>query len=160
MARLGVFSAALLCVCLAGHAESSLDLSTLTFWPQPLSAPPLPLGPHEGAESIAAQFPEAVSSQPRAPEEAPSGETREELAAAVAAQLDAIAAEQARNGDRSAELIPELASLASSYEKLGEHASADTALQHAIELARINFGLHSLDQADVVESLVSTRQTS
>jgi hypothetical protein len=160
MARLGVFSAALLCVCLAGHAESSLDLSTLTFWPQPLSAPALPLGPHEGVGSIAPRSPGGTSGQRRAQEEAQSGESREELAAAVAAQLDAITAEQARSGDRSPELIPELASLASSYEKLGEHASADAALQHAIELARINFGLHSLDQADVVESLVATRQTS
>jgi hypothetical protein len=155
MARLGVFSVALLCVCLAGHAENSLDRSTLTLWPLPLSAPVLPLGPHEGVLSIA-----PASEQGGEREDPQQGESREDLAAAVAADLAAIEAEQALNGERSAELIPALASLASTYEKLGDHTSADAALQRAIEIARINFGLHSLDQADVVESLVETRQTS
>jgi hypothetical protein len=160
MARLGVFSVALLCVCLAGHAEGSLDLSTLTFWPQPLSAPALPLGPHEGADSTAAHSRDAAPGQSRAGDEAQPAESREELAAAVAAQLDAIEAEQARNGERSPELIAQLASLAATYEKLGVPASAAAALEHAIELARINFGLYSLDQVEVVESLVATRQGS
>jgi hypothetical protein len=155
MARLGVFSVALLCVCLAGHAETSLDLSTLTLWPQPLSAPALPLGPHERAESIA-----AASGESGAREDSRQGESREDLAADVAAQLEVIEAEQARGGERSAELVPTLASLASMYEKLGDHTSADAALLRAIEIARVNFGLHSLDQADVVESLVATRTTS
>jgi hypothetical protein len=157
MARLGVFSVALLCVCLVGHTEDSRDPSPYTFWPQPLSAPALPLGPHSAAEASAADSSAGATEQT---EEAPQAETREELNAAIAAQLGAIEAEQARNGERSAELIPQLASLASSYEKLGDHRSADAALQRAIEIARIDFGLHSLDQVDVVESLVETRQTS
>jgi len=152
MARLGVLSVALLCVCSVGHAEGSPDLSHLTFWPQPISAPALSLGPHDTAGGATAESATREDSQ--------QGESREELAAAVAAQLDAIEAEKARGGERSPELIPQLASLASTYEKLGDHRSADTALQQAIEIARIDFGLHSLDQADVVESLVETRQTS
>ena len=160
MARLGVFSVAFLCVCLAGHAEDSRDRSALTFWPQPLSAPALPLGLRDPA-SVAAGEGGAASSEQRSPrEDVQRPESREELVAAVAAQLDAIEAEQAQSGDRSPELIPELASLASTYEKLGDYVSADAALQHAIEVARIDFGLHSLDQAEVVESLVATRQTS
>ncbi len=159
MARLGVFSVAFLCVCLAGHAEDSRDLSPPTFWPQPLSAPALPLGLRDPASDAAgAGGANADQSDPR--ENVQQSESREELAAAVAAQLDAIEAEQAQSGDRSPELIAQLASLASTYEKLGDYASADAALQHAIEIARIDFGLHSLDQADVVESLVATRQTS
>ena len=54
MARLGVFSVAFLCVCLAGHAEDSRDRSALTFWPQPLSAPALPLGLRDPASVAAA----------------------------------------------------------------------------------------------------------
>ena len=158
MARLGLFSAPLLCVCLAGHAEDSRDPSRYTFWPEPLSAPVLPLGPHWAAESIVGGA--GTTEQNDGREDALRTETREELTAAVTAQLDAIEAEQARNGERSAELIPELALLASSYEKLGDYPSADAALQRAIEIARIDFGLHSLDQVDVVESLVETRQTS
>jgi tetratricopeptide (TPR) repeat protein len=160
MARLGVFSVALLCVCLAGHAEEPRDLSVATFWPQPLSAPVLPLGPREGVDSAAAHSGDAAAARSGAGDDAQPAESREELGAAVAAQLDAIDAEQASNGERSPELIAELASLASSYEKLGDHASADAALERAIEIARIDFGLHSLEQADVVESLVATRQTS
>ena len=150
MARLGVFSVALLCVCLVGHTEDARDSSALTFWPQPLSAPGLPLGPHD---------PASVADQRGADAPEPPA-SRAEIDATIAAQLDAIEAEQAQNGERSVELIGQFVSLASSYEKLGDHTKADAALQHAIEIARINFGLHSLDQADVVETLVSTRQTS
>jgi tetratricopeptide (TPR) repeat protein len=159
MARLGVSSVAFLCVCLAGHAEDSRDLSAPTFWPQPLSAPALPLGLRDPA-SVAAGEGGANAEQSDPRENVQQPESREELASAVKAQLDAIEAEQARNGDRSPELIAQLSSLASTYEKLGDYASADAALQHAIAVARIDFGLHSLDQADVVESLVATRQTS
>ena len=158
MARLGVFSVALLCVCLAGHAEDARDLSSLTFWPQPLSAPVLPLGAREAASSPTTAARDGRGELGRH-EDAPQPQSREELTAAVAAQLDAIEAEQARNGDRSPELIGALSSLAFTYQQLGEHASAEAALQHAIEIARINFGLHSLDQADAVESLVSSRET-
>ena len=157
MARLGVVSVALLCVCLAGHAEDSRGRPAQAFWPQPLSAPTLPLGPRD-AESAAKR--EHVSQAPEQRARTEDAESREELAAAVAAQLDAIEAEQARDGERSPQLIGELSSLAFTYQKLGDYPSADAALQHAIEIARIDFGLHSLDQAEVVESLVSTRQTS
>jgi tetratricopeptide (TPR) repeat protein len=160
MARLGVFSVAFLSVCLAGHAEDSRDLSAPTFWPRPLSAPALPLGPRDPASVAAAgEGGAAAAEEGRPREDAAQPESREELAALVVVQLDAIEAEQARNGDRSPELIGQLSSLAATYEKLGDYASADAALQHAIEIARIDFGLHSLDQADVVESLVATRQT-
>ncbi len=158
MAKLGVFSVALLWICLAGHAEDSRDLSALTFWPQPLSAPVLPLGPRNPVSD--ATHGSGVSERGAPREDAQQPESREELTAAVAAQLDGIEAEQAQSGERSPELIAKLTALASTYLKLGDPASADAALEHAIEIARINFGLHSLDQAEVVESLVATRQTS
>ena len=157
MARLGAFSVALLCVCLAGHAEDARDRSSLTFWPRPLSAPVLPLGAREAASSPAPGTRDGTA-ELGGSDDAPQPESREELTAAVAAQLDAIEAEQARNGDRSPELIGALSSLAFTYQKLGDHGSAEAALQHAIDIARINFGLHSLDQADAVESLVSSRE--
>jgi tetratricopeptide (TPR) repeat protein len=159
MARLGVFSAALLAVCLAGHAEDSRDASVPTFWAQPLSAPALPLGPRDTA-SVATGGTGAGAREQRSVREDVRPESREELSAAVSAQLDAIEVEQAQNGERSPELIARLESLATTYEKLGDYRSAEAALQQAIDLARINFGLHSLEQADVVESLVATRQTS
>jgi len=160
MAKLGVLAFALFCVCPAGHAEDSRDLSALTFWPQPMSAPVLPLGPRDATAVASSERGADASQQSDRRNDAQQPESREELAAAVATQLSAIEAEQARNGDRSPELIAPLSSLAFTYQKLGEYASADAALQHAIEIARINFGLHSLDQADVVESLVATRQTN
>jgi hypothetical protein len=158
MARLGVFSFALCCVCLAGQAEDSRAPSALTFWPQPLSAPLLPLGAHETGGSVASSR-GGTSDRSAAGAAADRPQTHEELSAAVAAQLDSIEAEQARGGERSPELIPRLAELASTYQKLGDLVRADAALEHAIEIARINFGLHSLEQADVVESLVATRET-
>jgi tetratricopeptide (TPR) repeat protein len=160
MARLGVFSVApLLFVCLAGHADDSRDSSGPIFWPQPLSAPVLPLGPRDRASVTAGGGSSAAAEQAGRGPEAEPEESREELNASVAAQLDAIQAEQARGGERSPELIGALSSLAFTYQKLGDYASADSTLQEAIEIARINFGLHSLDQADVVESLVEARQT-
>jgi len=157
MARLGVFSVGLLCVCLAGHAEDARDSTPLTFWPLPLSAPVLPLG------SRAPSVTETVrgTSEPSGRrQDVQQAQSREALSKAVAEQLDAIEAERARSGERSPELIALLASLASSYEQLGDYRSADAALEQAIDLARVNFGLHSLEQADVVASLVATRQTS
>ena len=159
MARLGVFCVALLAVCLSGHAEDARDRPAPTFWPQPLSAPPLPLGLREPESPSAAERGAGAPEQP-ARDEAPGPESREQLTASLTAQLDAIQAEQARSGERSPELIGALSSAAFTYEKLGDHASADAALEHAIDIARINFGLHSLEQADVVESLVATRQTN
>src|SRR3954462_13158447 len=137
MAKLGVLTVALLFVCPAGHADSR-DPFALSFWPRPLSAPVLPLGPHDSAAVAPGQ---GSLEQLDRRNDNRQPESREDLAAAVAAQLNAIEAEQARNGDRSPELIGPLSSLAFTYQKLGEYASAEAALQHAIEIARINFGL-------------------
>jgi len=157
MARLGVFSVGLLCVCLAGHAEDARDSTPLTFWPLPLSAPVLPLGSR--APSVTETV-RATSEPSGRRQDVLQAQSREALSKDVAEQLDAIEAERARSGERSPELIALLASLASSYEQLGDYRSADAALEQAIDLARVNFGLHSLEQADVVASLVATRQTS
>jgi hypothetical protein len=154
MAKLGFLAAALLCVCPTGHADS-LDLSRLSFWPQPLSAPQLPLDT-SNAE------PNATESQNRDTERTQPLEAarHDELAAAVTTQLNGVEAERSRNGERSAALVDKLVTLASSYRKLGESEAAAAALAQAIEVARINFGLHSLDQASAVEALVENHETS
>jgi hypothetical protein len=84
----------------------------------------------------------------------------DDLAAEIDRQLAAIAAEEAREGERSATLIDPLQSLAALYEETGNHEAAIATLQQAIWILRVNSGLFSLDQVDAVESLMAVRQAN
>lgn len=162
MARLGVVCVALLCVCSAGQAQESPDLSAITFWPRPLSEAPLRLDPQGVAGNGDATSASARRGRARreAGDNEPPGPTREALSGAVEKRLDSVSEEAAENGERSSALIDDLTSLAALYEKLGQHDSAIAALEDAIDVIRINYGLYSLEQVGAVESLVENQEAA
>jgi len=149
MARLEIPFVCLLLACSAGHTQSPPELPAVRFFPQPLSQAVMPIDPTGGSGHAPAED-GSRHGEPIA--------TREELSAVVERRLAALDSERSLNGERSSALISDLASLAAAYQELGQYDSAIAALQDAIGIARINFGLHSLDQADAVESLVAVRQ--
>jgi tetratricopeptide (TPR) repeat protein len=157
MARFTLLVALLLLwTCSAGHAEDSSAPTAVVFWPAPLSKPLLQIVADATGQPGAA----GVGTRPSAPlgGDELSAASRAELLETVAKQLDEIKEERDRNGERSPTLIGELAALASSYQALGEHDSAISALKDAVQIARMSFGLHSLDQADLVTSVVESRR--
>ena len=149
MARLGVLFVSLLLACRAGHAQSSPEPPPVSFFPQPLSKAALPINASGGKSAQAAQGARGRGE---------SLATREELSAVIEKRLAALEKEQSVSGERSSALIGDLTSLAAAYQEIGDYDSATAALQDAIGIARINYGLHSLDQADAVESLMAAEQ--
>ena len=87
-------------------------------------------------------------------------EPTEELSADIAAQVAAIAAEESRSGERSPTLIDPLQSLAALYQDAGNHDAVIATLQQAVWIARVNSGLFSLDQVDVIEALLAARRAN
>jgi tetratricopeptide (TPR) repeat protein len=149
MARLEIRLVCLLLACSAGHTQSPPDAPAVSFFPQPLSKALLPVDPTGGKGRATAQD-GSRHAEPIA--------TREELSDVIERRLAELDSERSRSGERSPALIGDLASLAAAYQELGQYDSAIAALQDAIGIARINFGLHSIDQAGAVESLVAVRQ--
>ena len=78
----------------------------------------------------------------------------------LARHLAAVDAEQARTGERSPTLIDPLQSLAAVYQSAGNHDAAIATLQQAVWILRVNAGLFSLDQVDVVEALLAARRAN
>ncbi len=148
MARLAILLVAALGAGSTAHAQGSPDLAGLTFWPQPLASAALPLDARGAQRETGVSRPAAQPANDAA------------LREAADARLDAVAKEQALNGERSPALIEELIALAAVYRELGEIGSAAAALEDAIHVARINYGLYSLDQLHAVESLVALKTTS
>lgn len=156
MARLGIFFA-LLCVCSAGWAQDSPDLSSLVFWPRPLATNAAGVRPSDGASPRVA--PGSQSPHAGTPSSGERSDTdRTALSKAVEEHLDSLSEEESLNGERSPGLIDELTALGALYQQLGHHDQAIAALEDAIQTIRINYGLHSLDQVGAVESVVSSRQ--
>jgi hypothetical protein len=62
------------------------------------------------------------------------------------------------DGPRSAALIRSLSDLALLYEAEGEHALATAALEEARHVVRANYGLHTLDQAPLIEQALQNQQ--
>ncbi len=149
MARLGILFVSLLLACPPGHAQSSPEQPAVSFFPQPLSKAVLSIDASGGKRAQAADDLRGG---------AKSVATREELSAVIEKRLAALEKEQSANGERSSALIGDLTSLAAAYQEIGDYDSATAALQDAIGIARINYGLHSLDQAAAVESLMATKQ--
>ena len=151
MARLGVLFVSLLLVCRAGHAQSPSEIPAVSFFPEPRSKALLPIDASGGKRVQAAEDLHGPGK---------SLATREELSAVIEKRLAALEKEHAVNGERSSALIGDLTSLAAAYQEIGDYTSATSALQDAIGIARINYGLHSLDQADAVESLMAAKQAA
>ena len=64
---------------------------------------------------------------------------------------DEISAAQAAGGPRSPDLIDPLTELAGLFALEGEHALATAALEEARHLVRANYGLYTLEQADLMD---------
>lgn len=70
--------------------------------------------------------------------------------------LSGVAAEEARNGPFSPDLIGLLTSLGLAYQEHGEDALAVTVLDRALYLKRVNEGLFGIDQAALVKRLIES----
>lgn len=149
MARLGILVLSLVVVCRAGHAQTPTEPPAVSFFAHPLSKVLLPIDANGGKSAPATESPHGHGSSPA---------TREELSAVIDRRLAALEKEHSANGERSSALIGDLTALAAAYQEIGDYDSATTVLQDAIGIARINYGLHSLDQADAVESLMAAKQ--
>src|SRR5690606_27742567 len=68
--------------------------------------------------------------------------------------VDRLAQIEAQHGPRSSELIAPLRTLALLYQERGENALAAAAVDRAWELVRINHGVQSLDQADLIRQRI------
>ncbi len=157
MPKLGIFLAALLVTC-SGRAQDAADLSSLVFWPVPLSAdtPATPATFGRGAARAKQALESTGASLVR--RESPPSAAPEDTQAAVDRQLALLNAAQAQPGERSPAMLEPLLSLAQLYQQRGEHVAAIAALEQAIHIVRVNSGLYSLDQADAVESLVANKE--
>jgi tetratricopeptide (TPR) repeat protein len=69
--------------------------------------------------------------------------------------IAAIEQEQSRNGPNAEQLIAPLTDLALLYQESGDHASAAAAIQQIRQLVRVNYGLHSLEQAPMIQRLIA-----
>ncbi len=69
-----------------------------------------------------------------------------------------IRAAQAEDGPASAALIGPLTELSVLYEAEGEHALATAALEQARHVVRANYGLHTLDQAPLLQKALENQQ--
>jgi hypothetical protein len=65
---------------------------------------------------------------------------------------------QSAEGPNSASLIDPLAALGLLYRERGEHGLAAAALERAQGVVRFNYGLHSLDQAPLIEQLIRSEE--
>jgi tetratricopeptide (TPR) repeat protein len=137
------------------RAQEQPELSAIVF-----RAEALPSDPRAAATSATAHDAARHLPSPGAATHPPSSLTTEELAADIAKQLAAFDAEEARNGERSPTLIEPLQAIASLYEDAGNHDAAIAALQKAVWILRVNSGLFSLDQVDVVEALLAARRAN
>src|SRR5689334_3377693 len=68
---------------------------------------------------------------------------------------DEIRAAELRDGPNSAELIDPLTALGQLYEERGEPLLAAAAFRRAVEVVRVNYGPHSLEQASVMRHLIA-----
>jgi hypothetical protein len=78
-----------------------------------------------------------------------------ETAAARQQIIKAIEQEQSRNGPHAERLIVPLTELALLFQESGDHVLAAAATERLLQLVRVNYGLHSLEQAPVIERLIA-----
>jgi hypothetical protein len=82
--------------------------------------------------------------------------------AAIEAQLrqivSSIEEEQAKNGPYSPQLIDLFRELTSLYEAGGDHALETAAIQRTLQLVRVTYGLHALEQTPVIWRLIEDEE--
>ena len=139
-------------------AQELPELSGIAFRAAPLSSEQPPVPPDAAARDAAARrSPASGTAQTRRPA---SSATPDQLSADIAQHLAAVDTEEARSGERSPTLVDPLQSLAALYEEAGNHDAAIATLQKAVWILRVNSGLYSLDQVDVVEELLAARRAN
>jgi hypothetical protein len=140
----------------SARAQEPPELSAIVFRAEPLSS--------ESRPTVTAAARDAARRPPsqgagRGQRPAPRT-TSEDFSADIARHLAALDAEEARTSERSPTLIDPLQSLAALYENAGNHDAAIATLEKAVWILRVNSGLFSLDQVDVVEALLAARRAN
>lgn len=130
----------------AQDAPGSPDLFSLTFAPAPVSSD----------TRLAAPVPARVSDTSSDTGDAAAVDDGEigRLFETIAQLERAIAAETALNGPQSRVLIEHYRSMSAFYEALGDPFRARAAADQARAVVRMNDGLHTLDQAEIVEQSI------
>ena len=68
--------------------------------------------------------------------------------------------QQLQNGAESGDLIDPYAALGLLYEERGDYALAAAAVEQALEVVRINYGLHSIEQAPFIQQAIGIYEAS
>ena len=141
----------------SARAQELPELSGIVFRAEPLSDEPRPAVGGASARD-ALRRPPSPGAEPvqRVPRSTPT----EELSADIAKHLAAVDEEESRTSERSPTLVDPLQSLAALYGDAGNHDAAIATLQRAVWILRVNSGLFSLDQVDVVEALLAARRAN
>lgn len=132
----------LLCLTSGVLADDVADLSSLVFARTPVTSRPAPAAP----------------AADRGPAGGAGTADTETLDAAAATLERSIEDREAAGAGRTDEQLAELVSLAAVYRELGEELPAIAALERARQISRISEGLHSLDQAWIVEQMIDAAE--
>jgi tetratricopeptide (TPR) repeat protein len=145
MIRIAIAYLSLLSGSWIAHAQNAPPSDSLFFSPGPLSDDVL-LAPAAIDQSGA----------PVSRTEDDDGIGR--LAASIREAEEEIEREESLNGASSRKLIEQLESLAALYRELGDYPFAIAALERARQIARINDGLYSLSQVEIMEAMVDSME--
>lgn len=128
-----------------GFAQTELELHSISFDPHPIrSDDPLLDSLIEGNVGDAVALDEWESEE----------EAREDrLVDAITVRRGSINETEALEGEASPNLVPDLVALGSLHQELGEHLAAIEALERALHIIRVHYGLFVLDQADIIRQL-------
>jgi hypothetical protein len=134
------------CRAAGPYSAAPLDLSRLVFAPS----------------AVTGAAPATVAREPAGHSEPPDAGARPTESArtrrSIAEELDAIKAEEVRDGIFAPDLADELVALAGLYQESGEHDAALGVLERARQVVRVNEGLFSLDQARMIQQAIASRE--
>lgn len=114
----------------------------------------LPTRTRKIATGLLVLFAVAVSHSARSELADPSRE-----GAALQEMVDRIEGLQAREGMLSPELVDPLRALVFYYREHDEHALAAATIERARQIVRVNYGLHSMDEAYLLRQLIETERS-
>jgi tetratricopeptide (TPR) repeat protein len=143
MMRSLVIAVSLLCLPPGAYPQAAPELSSLIFTPGPT------------LNEVRSQIPTIDDSRLAADDET-EDDLRARLLDAIPQIEDSIEAEESLNGGRSSNLIEPLVSLAAAHHELEDYIRAIGYLEQARQIRRINDGLHSLDQAEIVNRMIDS----
>jgi tetratricopeptide (TPR) repeat protein len=159
MPKVAMVFAALLAACSSAGALGAADLSSLVFWAAPLTD--TPAAPSGSAPAIAReQRPAHETARASVSSLGSASAAQADNQAEIDRQLGLLNEAVAQHGEQSQESLDPLVALAELYRQRGQEAAATAALEQAIHVLRVNSGLFALDQADVVVSLIASREAA